>query len=116
MLLPCFSCAARFVVGCSSPMSPQAIGGEEARLSDMTTKRVAELDERDHQLERRMAELRDELSAIQQKSVSAAELQRAVVLFEPVWGLLLVAERHLAGSAYDLERADRGRRVGNALQ
>jgi hypothetical protein len=31
----------------------QAIGGGEAR-SDMTTKRLAELDERDHQLEQRM--------------------------------------------------------------
>jgi hypothetical protein len=37
-----------------------------------------------------MAELRDELSAIQRESVSTAQIQRAVALFDPVWDLLLV--------------------------
>ena len=63
----------------------QAIGGDEAR-SDMTAKRMAELDERDHQL-------RDELAAVQGETVSAAAIQRAVALFDPVWDLLLVPER-----------------------
>jgi chromosome segregation ATPase len=58
----------------------QAIGGNEAR-SDMTTKRLAELDERASQLEQRMAELRDELAAAQRETVSAAAIQRAVALF-----------------------------------
>jgi hypothetical protein len=40
--------------------------------ADMTTKRLAELDERASQLEQRMAELRDELAAVQRESVSAA--------------------------------------------
>ena len=40
-----------------------------------------------------MAELRDELSAIQRESVSTAQIQRAVALFDPVWDLLLVPER-----------------------
>jgi hypothetical protein len=62
---------------------PQTIGGGEAR-SDMTTKRLAELDERDHQLEQRMAELRDELAVLQHETVSAAQIQRAVALFDPV--------------------------------
>jgi site-specific DNA recombinase len=70
----------------------QAIGGDQAR-SDMTTKRMAELDERDHQLEQRMAELRDELAAVQGETVSAAAIHRAVALFDPVWDLLLVPER-----------------------
>ena len=70
----------------------QAIGGGEAR-SDMTTKRLAELDERDHQLEQRIAELRDELAAVQREAVSTAAIQRAVALFDPVWDLLLVPER-----------------------
>jgi site-specific DNA recombinase len=70
----------------------QAIGGNEAR-SDMTTKRLAELDERDHQLELRMAELRGEIAAVQRETVSAAAIQRAVALFDPVWDLLLVPER-----------------------
>jgi site-specific DNA recombinase len=70
----------------------QAIGGNEAR-SDMTTKRLAELDERDHELGQRMAELRDELAATQRETVSAAQIQRAVALFDPVWDLLLVPER-----------------------
>jgi site-specific DNA recombinase len=70
----------------------QVIGGGEAR-SDMTTKRITELDERDHQLEQRMAELRDELAAAQREIVPAAEIQRAVTLFDPVWDLLLVPER-----------------------
>jgi hypothetical protein len=70
----------------------QAIGGNEAR-SDMTTKRLAELDAHDHQLEQRMAELRDELAAIQRESVSTAQIQRAVALFDPVWDMLLVPER-----------------------
>jgi outer membrane murein-binding lipoprotein Lpp len=60
----------------------QAIGGNEAR-SDMTTKRLAELDERNHQLEQRMAELRDELAAAQREAVSAATIQRDVALFDP---------------------------------
>ena len=58
----------------------QAIGGNEAR-SDMTTKRLVELDERDSQLEQRMAELGDELAAVQREAVSAAQIQRAVALF-----------------------------------
>jgi site-specific DNA recombinase len=70
----------------------QAIGGNEAR-SDMTTKRLAELDERANQLEQRMAELRDEVTAVQRETVSAAAIQRAVALFDPVWDLLLVPER-----------------------
>jgi hypothetical protein len=40
-----------------------------------------------------MAELRDELAAIQGESVSAAAIQCAVALFDPVWDLLLVPER-----------------------
>src|SRR5690606_15849666 len=55
--------------------------------------RMAELDERDHQLEQRLAELRDELAAVQRETVSAATIQRAVALFDPVWDLLLVPER-----------------------
>jgi site-specific DNA recombinase len=70
----------------------QVIGDGGAR-SDMTTKRMAELDERDHQLEQRIAELRDELAAVQRETVSAAAIQRAVALFDPVWDLLLVPER-----------------------
>jgi septal ring factor EnvC (AmiA/AmiB activator) len=70
----------------------QAIGGNEAR-SDVTTKRLAELDERADQLEQRMTELRDELTAVQRESVSATTIQRAVALFDPVWDLLLVPER-----------------------
>jgi septal ring factor EnvC (AmiA/AmiB activator) len=64
----------------------QAIGGGEAR-SDMTTKRLAELDKCASQLEQRMAELRDELAAVQCEVVSAAAIQRAVALFDPVWDL-----------------------------
>jgi septal ring factor EnvC (AmiA/AmiB activator) len=44
----------------------QAIGGE-ARRSDMTTQHLAELDKRASQLERRMAELREELAAAQRE-------------------------------------------------
>jgi hypothetical protein len=57
----------------------QAIGGEAPR-SDLTTKRLAELDVRDHQLEQRMAELHDELAGFQSATASAAEIQRAVAL------------------------------------
>jgi septal ring factor EnvC (AmiA/AmiB activator) len=70
----------------------QAIGGGEAR-SGITTERIAELDERANKLEQRMAELRDELAAVQRDTVSAASIQRAVTLFDPVWGMLLVPER-----------------------
>ena len=48
---------------------------------------MAELDEQ------RMAELRDELAAVQHETVSAAAIQRAVALFDPVWDLLLIPER-----------------------
>ena len=50
----------------------------------MTTKRLAELDQRDHQLEQGTAELRDELAAVQRETVSAAQIQRTVALFDPV--------------------------------
>jgi hypothetical protein len=40
-----------------------------------------------------MAELRDELAAVQRETVSTAEIQRAVALFDPGWDLLLVPER-----------------------
>lgn len=42
----------------------QAIGGNESR-SDMATKHLAELDERANQLKLRVAELHDELAAVQ---------------------------------------------------
>jgi site-specific DNA recombinase len=66
---------------------------EDFVVKQMTTKRLAELDERGHQLEQRMAELRDELAAAQRETVSAAQIQRAVALFDPIWDLLLVPER-----------------------
>jgi hypothetical protein len=68
----------------------RAIGGEEAPRGDMTTERLTEFDECASQLEQRMADLRDELAAVQRESVSAAAIQRAVALFDPVWDLLLV--------------------------
>jgi site-specific DNA recombinase len=71
----------------------QAISNDEARQSGITTERIAELDERASQLEQRMAELRDELAAVQRDTVPAAQIQRAVALFDPVWDLLLVPER-----------------------
>ena len=71
----------------------QAIGGDKARRRDMTTERIAELDEGASQLELRIAELRDELAAVQRETVSAAAIQRAVALFDPVWDMLLVPER-----------------------
>jgi hypothetical protein len=37
-----------------------------------------------------MAELRDELAAVQRETVAAAQIQRAIALFDPVWDLLLV--------------------------
>jgi site-specific DNA recombinase len=59
----------------------------------MATKGLAELDERDHRLEQRLAELRDKLAAVQGETVSAAAIQRAVALFDPNWDLLLIPER-----------------------
>ena len=43
--------------------------------------------------EQRIGELRDELTAVQRQTVSAAAIQRAVALFDPVWDMLLVPER-----------------------
>ena len=83
----------------------QAIGGGEAR-SDMTTKRLAELNQRDHQPEQRLAELRDELAAVQRETVSAAPIQRAVALFDPVWDLLLVPERSASCTLHLLQESE----------
>jgi hypothetical protein len=44
----------------------------------MASKRLAELDKRNHQLEQRMTE---------REALSAAAIQRAVALFDPVWDL-----------------------------
>jgi site-specific DNA recombinase len=41
----------------------------------------------------RIAELRGELAAVQREIVSAASIQRAVALLDPIWDLLLVPER-----------------------
>ena len=71
----------------------QAIGGDEFPRSDIFTKRLADNSTNADQLEQRIAELRDELAAVQRETVSAAQLQRAVALFDPVWDLLLVPER-----------------------
>ena len=40
-----------------------------------------------------MAELSDELTAVQHETVFAAQIQRAVALFDPVWDMLLIPER-----------------------
>ena len=37
--------------------------------------------------------LREELGTVQRKTVFAAEVRRAVTLFDPVWDMLLVRER-----------------------
>src|SRR5687768_2898080 len=47
-----------------------------------------------------MADLRDELAAVQRETVSAAQVQRAIALFDPVWDLLLVPEQFRSRSAH----------------
>jgi hypothetical protein len=71
----------------------QAIGEGNGRQSSMAAERLSELDEQAHQLERRMAELRDELAVIDRESVSPDEVQRAISLFEPIWDMLFFRER-----------------------
>jgi septal ring factor EnvC (AmiA/AmiB activator) len=71
----------------------QAIGEGNARQSSMAAERLAELDEQAHQLEHRMAELRDELAAIERETVSLDEVQRAIALFDPIWDMLFPRER-----------------------
>jgi hypothetical protein len=66
-------------------------GAYDERLAEFD-ERASQLDERDHQLEQRMAELRDKLATVERETVSAAEVQRAVALFDLVWDLLLVPE------------------------
>lgn len=80
---------------CSSPMSPSwstsslpsssgaakrasACYGPSAAAKPETTRapstnQLAALDERDHQIDQRMAELRDELAAVHRQTVSTAE-------------------------------------------
>jgi hypothetical protein len=50
----------------------RAIGGDEARRCDISTKRLAELNERASKLELRLAELRDKLAAVKHETVSTA--------------------------------------------
>jgi hypothetical protein len=57
------------------------------------SERLSELDEQAHQLERRMAELRDELAVLERETVSPDEVQRAIALFEPIWDMLFPRER-----------------------
>jgi hypothetical protein len=45
----------------------------------MTTKRRAEFDDRDHQLKQRLAELRDELAAVQCESVDSLAAEAAMI-------------------------------------
>jgi hypothetical protein len=59
----------------------------------MAAERLSELDEQAHLLERRMAELRDELAVIERETVSPDEVQRAIALFEPIWDMLFPRER-----------------------
>jgi site-specific DNA recombinase len=71
----------------------QAIGEGNTRQSSMVAERLSELDEQAHQLERRMAELRDELAVIENETVSPDEVQRAIALFDPIWDMLFPRER-----------------------
>jgi site-specific DNA recombinase len=71
----------------------QAIGEGNTRQSSMVAERLSELDEQAHQLERRMAELRDELAVIESETVSPDEIERAIALFDPIWDLLFPRER-----------------------
>jgi hypothetical protein len=58
----------------------------------MTTKQLAELDARDHQLEQRMAELRDEFAVVQHEAVPRLRSSAQCALRFGL-GLLLVPER-----------------------
>jgi site-specific DNA recombinase len=85
----------------------QAIGESNGRQSSMAAERLSELDEQAHQLERRVAELRDELAVIEREAVSPDDVQRAIALFEPIWDMLFPRERSrilhllLASAVYD---------------
>jgi hypothetical protein len=66
---------------------------DRSELRGIVAERLSELDERAHQLERRMAELRDELAVIEHETVSPDEVQRAIALFDPIWDMLFPRER-----------------------
>jgi site-specific DNA recombinase len=71
-----------------------ALGGDSARQNGLAAERLAELDQRVSQLERRLAEIQDELARIARSTVSHAQVQRAMELFDPIWDVLLDRERY----------------------
>jgi site-specific DNA recombinase len=71
-----------------------ALGGENARQSSLAAERLGELDQRVHQIEQRIAEIQDEHARIARSTVSLAQVQRAMELFDPIWDVLLDRERY----------------------
>jgi site-specific DNA recombinase len=71
-----------------------ALGGDSARQNGLAAERLTELDEHVSQIERRSAEIRDELTHIERSTVSLAQIQRAMELFDPIWDVLLDRERY----------------------
>jgi hypothetical protein len=70
------------------------LGGDSARQNGLATERLAELDQRVNQIERRLTEIRDDLAHIARSTVSLAQVQRAMELFDPIWEVLLDRERY----------------------
>jgi site-specific DNA recombinase len=70
------------------------LGGDSARQNGLAAERLTELDQRVNQIERRLAEIRDELAHIARSTVSLAQIQRAMELFDPIWDVLLDRERY----------------------
>ena len=71
----------------------QTLGDRDGQRSSLATGRLAALEERAGQLEHRLAELRDEIAAIERQHVSLVDAHRALSLFDPVWDVLLPRER-----------------------
>jgi site-specific DNA recombinase len=89
-----------------------ALGGDSARQNGLAAERLAELDQRVSQIERRLAEIQDELARIERSTVSRAQVQRAMELFDPIWDVLLDRDRYrimhllLERIVYDGEKSE----------
>jgi hypothetical protein len=77
----------------TEPFTPFHVLSQHVERPCGGCERLAKLDEQAHQLERRLAELRDELAVIERETVSPDEVQRAIALFEPIWDVLFPRER-----------------------
>jgi site-specific DNA recombinase len=71
----------------------RAIGGDKAGQSGVAAVHLAELEAHAATIVKRLGELQEEISILESRTVTTADVESAVSLFDPIWDLLQDRER-----------------------